>query len=118
VGNSATVFPKGSEAICIVECSGLWVVNQSFGISWRPAQIKVYKNEMKLQEAAFLEEDSDEDDTQESEEKVEDSPQETAKPPCDLFDDDEEAEQLDDLDGEVAEPVAASKPVRRRKNEK
>lgn len=115
VDNSATVFPKGSEAICIVECSGLWIVNQSFGISWRPAQIKVYRNDLKLQEAAFLEEDSDEEeeDAQESDVAAKEFPEETAKIPCDLFDD-EETDQVDDLDGETPEPVVVSKPVRRK----
>lgn len=64
VENNAEVLPKGSECVSIIECSGLWIVNSSFGISWRPVQVKVYRNNYKLPESAFLV-DSEGEDTEE-----------------------------------------------------
>lgn len=65
--NYNSVIPKMSECSTIVECSG-WVVGEKFGISFRPAQMKVKKNETSLNDYAFIEEEGDkEDDTEESE---------------------------------------------------
>jgi hypothetical protein len=61
------VLPKGSECITILECSGLWVVDGKFGVSWRPIQMRVYKNDMKFTEAEFLDDSDCEDDEKEEE---------------------------------------------------
>lgn len=62
--NYNSVMPKMSECVTIIECSGVWIVGEKFGISFRPAQMKVYKNETNLTDYAFVEED-DKDDNEE-----------------------------------------------------
>lgn len=53
---------KGSKLETILQCSGLWVVDQKFGVSWVLVQAKVYKNENKLVGYAFDDSDVEEDD--------------------------------------------------------
>jgi hypothetical protein len=69
--NYNSVLPKMSECVTIIECSGLWIVGEKFGISFRPAQMKVYKNETSLTDYAFVdEEEHDEDTHQESDNEI------------------------------------------------
>jgi hypothetical protein len=57
--NSDEVIAPGSKCEAIVQCSGLWVVGDSFGISWSVVQIKVYRNANALVGYAFEDEEED-----------------------------------------------------------
>ena len=74
--NIADFLSKGSKCETILQCSGLWVVDQKFGISWVVVQMKIYKNENKLIGYSFEDEleteDLDEDFTVEKLELEED----------------------------------------------
>jgi hypothetical protein len=57
IHNHSEIIPKGSEALSIVESGSIWIINGNFGISWRPAQLKIFKNDMALTECAFGDEE-------------------------------------------------------------
>jgi hypothetical protein len=59
--NSDEVITGGSKCEAIIQCSGLWVVGDSFGISWSAVQIKLYKNNSALVGYAFQEEEDEEE---------------------------------------------------------
>jgi len=59
LSNHNEVITKMSECCTIIDCAG-WVVGEKFGISFRPAQMKVKKNETALNDYAFIEDESDE----------------------------------------------------------
>ncbi len=61
VYNQNETFPKGCECIVLLECAGIWIINDKFGVSWRPAQMKIYKSDIRLQGYSFLEEEDDEE---------------------------------------------------------
>jgi hypothetical protein len=54
------IIQKGSECEAIIECTGIWVVNKSFGVSWKLSQLKIYKNDNKLTGYAFEDEPEEE----------------------------------------------------------
>lgn len=60
--NYREVIPKMSDCLTIVDLSSIWVVGQKFGASFRPVQMKVFKNEMSLEEYAFVEDTQDSED--------------------------------------------------------
>ncbi len=60
VYNQNETFPKGCECIVLLECAGIWIINDKFGVSWRPAQMKIYKSDIRLQGYSFLEEEDEE----------------------------------------------------------
>jgi hypothetical protein len=60
VYNHSEYLPKGGECIALLECGGIWIINDNFGVSWRPAQLKVFPNSTGLSEYAFVEEVSEE----------------------------------------------------------
>ena len=41
LGSPLEEVPAGSMAKCLVECTGMWVVNGKFGVSWKCIQMKV-----------------------------------------------------------------------------
>jgi hypothetical protein len=57
--NIDDVISKGSKCEAIIQCSGIWVVGKSFGVSWVLAQMKVYENENSLHGYAFQDDDED-----------------------------------------------------------
>jgi len=66
VYNHLEIIPKGSECLPLLECAGIWIINDKFGVSWKPAQMIVYKSDNQLKEFAFLEdEDIDNENTDE-----------------------------------------------------
>jgi hypothetical protein len=95
IHNHASVIPKGSDCISIIECSGVWIIGGKFGLSWRPAQLKVYKNDLKLTECEFLEEDPEQVEDEEEEVEV----VAVVKEQTDLFG--EEAEVQDDVKDDI-----------------
>ena len=56
-------IPKGSMVTTLMECTGLWVVNGKFGVSWRAVQIKV--DSVPQRDAYSFEEDSDQESNNE-----------------------------------------------------
>lgn len=68
--NLEETIPRGSKAVAILECTGIWFVEKSFGISWKVAQVKVFKNQNKL--SGFCLEDEEETDETENVENVKD----------------------------------------------
>lgn len=92
--NQSSVIPKGSECLSIVECGNIWIINEKFGISWRPAQMKIFKNDLALTECAFEE---DPEEVVELKKSIEE---------LDLFDDDELVEE---------EPVLKKKTTKSKK---
>lgn len=59
VYNYNEVLPKGCECVALLECAGIWIINEKFGLSWRPAQMKVYKSDFKLVGCAIVEDEED-----------------------------------------------------------
>lgn len=51
--NVEDYLSKGSKCETILQCSGLWVVDQKFGVSWVVVQMKVHQNENKLSGYSF-----------------------------------------------------------------
>lgn len=47
------IIQKGAKCEAIIECTGIWVVNKTFGVSWKLAQVKIYRNENQLAGYAF-----------------------------------------------------------------
>lgn len=70
--NLEDVVPRGSKAVAILECTGIWFVEKSFGISWKVAQVKVYKSANKLNGCCL---DDEEDDVEEDVEQTEQTEQ-------------------------------------------
>lgn len=62
VYNQSEILPKGSECIALLECAGIWIINDKFGISWRPAQMKVFKSDTKLSGYSFIDEEEQEEE--------------------------------------------------------
>jgi len=65
--NLEDVVPRGSKTVAILECTGIWFVEKSFGVSWKVVQVKVYKSATKLSGCCL----DDEDDEVEEEEVFE-----------------------------------------------
>lgn len=63
--NFEEIIGKGSQIESILQCTGIWVVGQAFGVSWVLNQAKVYKNDNKLSGFAFEEDDEETVATQE-----------------------------------------------------
>lgn len=57
--NVDEIIQKGSRCEAIIECTGIWVVNKSFGVSWKLAQLKLYPNENQLADYAFIKDDDE-----------------------------------------------------------
>jgi hypothetical protein len=62
---------KGAKVETILQCSGIWVVDQKFGISWVLVQVKIHKNENKLIGYAFEDDSDAEEHAEDSFEKLE-----------------------------------------------
>lgn len=83
VYNYPEIMPKGSECVCLLECAGVWIINDKFGLSWKPAQMIVYKSDNNLGGYAFIDEEEDnqqEDNHQEDpleKNKFQETPKET-----------------------------------------
>jgi hypothetical protein len=69
--NSDEVITPGSKCEAIVQCSGIWVVGDSFGISWSVVQIKAYKNNNAIVGYAFQDEEQEETTLDYDEEQTE-----------------------------------------------
>lgn len=66
--NIAEYVGKGIKCETIIQCSGLWVVGKTFGVSWVLVQCKIHKNENKLLGYAFEDEQDEEVDEVENDE--------------------------------------------------
>ncbi len=60
--NISDYLSRGSKCEAILQCSGFWVIDGKFGISWVLVQVKIHKNENKLVGYAFEDEDNEEDE--------------------------------------------------------
>lgn len=67
--NIEETISKGSKAIAIIECTGVWLMDTSFGISWKVVQAKVFKNTNKIS-GFCLRDDDEEKDNEEAVEEV------------------------------------------------
>jgi hypothetical protein len=73
--NCDELVSGGSQCEAIVQCSGIWVVNDSFGISWSVVQMKLYKNANAISGYAFEDDEEDPDTEQvQDEENLMDEP--------------------------------------------
>lgn len=70
--NIEDYISKGSKCETILQCSGFWVVDQKFGVSWVLVQAKIYKNENKLVGYAFEDNENEEEIEENNEELVSD----------------------------------------------
>lgn len=61
IDNQAEYLPKMSDCLSIVGCSNVWVVGNKFGVTFRPEQVKIYKNESALEDYAFGDDDEDDE---------------------------------------------------------
>lgn len=126
VYNHLEILPKGSECVTLLECAGIWIINEKFGVSWRPAQMKVYKSDTKLSGYSFIDDQEDEETQDEEEvddeheaateelaEKLEEVTIEATQESETVLDDD-----LDPLEENVAVPVVAPEPVKKVKKTK
>lgn len=77
--NSDEVITPGSHCETIIQCSGLWVVGDSFGISWSVSQIKIYKNNNAIVGYAFQDDEENETETEIQEEEFQDEDLEELK---------------------------------------
>lgn len=59
VYNHSEFFPKGCECVTLLQCAGIWIIGEKFGISWTPAQMIVYKSDTKLNGYSFIEEEEE-----------------------------------------------------------
>lgn len=91
---------KGSKCEVILQSSGLWAVGQNFGVSWVLSQIKIYKNENKLNGYAFQDDELENEDEQDQED--EQNAAEFGEP---------EEEEIEI----VREPETKAKPARRKR---
>jgi hypothetical protein len=68
------IIQKGAKCEAIIECTGIWVVNKTFGVSWKLAQVKIHRNENQLAGYAFDDgEDDEEHEEAEEHEEVEEA---------------------------------------------
>lgn len=58
--NIGEIISKGSSAQSIIECSGIWLVDKKFGISWKIIQMKIFKESTKLKGCCINDGDIDE----------------------------------------------------------
>jgi len=99
--NYEEIISKGSSCEAIIQCSGLWVVGDTFGISWSVVQLKVYPNQNVLSGYAFQD---DEEEETEQDEDVEEPQEENP------FDEDEVVVKTE-------ESVVKERRVRRKRDE-
>ena len=66
IENCDEILSPRSKVETILQCSGLWVVGNSFGVSWSVIQLKAYTNENNISGYAF-EDDEEDDETEEVE---------------------------------------------------
>lgn len=102
--NSDEVITAGSHCETIIQFTGLWVVGDSFGISWSVSQIKIYKNSNAIVGYAFQDEDVEMDDEEQETEEVEEFHE-------------EELQELEEPEIKIEEPVVVQKKRRRPKDE-
>ena len=115
--NHFDIIPKGSECVPIIECAGIWVIGGKIGMSWRPAQLKVYKSDLKLTKCEFLEDSDNEDSEDQLVEEVEEEVVEeevVEEETCDLFGDEDELDNIEESITTI-EIKEAEAPVSRRK---
>jgi hypothetical protein len=62
VENGDSVLSPRSKCEAILQCSGLWVVGKTFGISWSVIQLKAYTNENTISGYAFQDDEVEEDE--------------------------------------------------------
>jgi hypothetical protein len=68
---NSDVFPKGCEAVCIIQPTGVWFVGKTqFGVGYKLLQAKVYKNN-KLTGYFIQDSDEEEEETETETEHVE-----------------------------------------------
>lgn len=108
VYNQSEVIPKGAECVALLECGGIWVISDKFGVSWRPAQMKVYKTDNKLSGYSFIDEDQeDEEETHESEEAYDfNTEEEVVEEPVEIT----ETQDTDPLESGI-ESLSIKEPV-------
>jgi len=53
-----STIEKGSRVTAIIQCNGIWIVNNNFGVSWKPLQLKVTTNTA-IKGFAFKDDDDD-----------------------------------------------------------
>jgi hypothetical protein len=109
--NYEEIVSKGCSCDAIVQCSGLWVVGDTFGISWSVVQLKVYPNQNVLSGYAF-QDDDEEEQNEDVEDLGEEDDEETEQPVREESPFDEEEVVV-----KKEEPVVKEKRVRRKKDE-
>lgn len=67
VYNHNNVIPKGCDCIVLLECAGIWIINDKFGLSWRPVQMKVFKSDIRLKGYSFIEDDNENQENEDNE---------------------------------------------------
>lgn len=119
VYNQNEVLPKGCECIALLECAGIWIINEKFGISWRPAQMKVFKSDVRLEGYSFLEDGDDQEDCEEETPEPTDDVEEEVNDDEDVAEAAKSIEEtiLDDEDDplEKVEEVSEKKKTRKRR---
>jgi hypothetical protein len=112
--NYSSVLPKMSECTAIVDCASIWIVGEKFGVSFRPTQMKVSKNETSLKDYAFIEEENEDeaedDDHHESFSSDNDLPLETETKMNNMTLEEPEGGEVDPLEENVV-----AEPSRRRR---
>jgi hypothetical protein len=78
--NVEDYLSKGSKCETILQCSGLWVVDQKFGVSWVVVQMKIHQNENKLIGYSFEDVDETGDDFTLEDLEIEEEPTEQEEP--------------------------------------
>jgi hypothetical protein len=98
--NHDTIITKGCDCIALLGVAG-WVTPQGLGLSWRPAQMMVYKTDNKLQDFAFIEDPENEESVKEESEE-----EETVEEPAE----ESEEEPVEEPEEDPLEEVVEIKP--------
>lgn len=112
---------KGAKITALIQCLGIWVAGQKYGLSWKVLQMKVVP-QSKINGYSFKElkddkagdddlSDNDSEDHPDAEEVMQNALVEPTKSDDELVESSDADEEEDDLEAKKPEPVAVKKPV-------
>ncbi len=91
---------KGSYARVLLQCAGIWISGKGFGVSWKIRQLVIYQNQIELGvQNAFVEDSDDELSDEEDERSSTGEETTTVKAPV-VYDSDEDEDEDENADDE------------------
>ncbi len=104
---SMDCLEKGSYVKCIVQCSGIWIVNGKFGLSWKLQQIQVEPPTKLGKSFAFLPDSDDEAEDTPEKETEQTSAQDSGSHQSDSEQEQQEENEEQEESDEAPEPAPA-----------